>query len=395
MAYPNRSSLPPMNDVFLTVAGRAVSEPQALWAAGGLLVLLVVSLVRRAAARSRAEEQARELDLRLAELAKLHAETTGRMQTMAEVFGSRQADLARVVNERLDGLSHRIGHSIVETTRTTGESLSQLHERIAVIDRAQRAITELSGQVVHLQSILADKQSRGAFGQGRMEAIVADALPASAYTFQANLSTGVRPDCLIHLPNGAPPLAIDAKFPLEAWTALNDAKTEEERRGAETRFRRDVLRHVFDIRDKYLVPGETQDTAFLFVPSEAIFADLHERFDDVVQKAQRARIVIVSPSLLVLSIQVVQAILRDHRMREEAHVIQTEVAHLLDDVDRIHERILKLQQHHGQAGKDLEQILVSAEKIRRRGSRIEGLDLGAEGGLSDAEPRPLPRLAGE
>lgn len=390
-----------MAQALITIAGISFSTGEVLagFAVLGLLLIAfgMVRSTRSRAGEMTAGEQARELDRRLAELTHLQAEMTGRMQTMAEVFGSRQADLARAVSERLDGLSHRIGHSLVETTRSTHESLSRLHERIGVIDRAQRTIHDLSGQVGKLQSILSDKQTRGAFGQGRMEAIVADALPPSAFTFQATLSTGVRPDCLIHMPGGGPPLAIDAKFPLEAWTALGEAEGEEAMKHAALRFRRDMLRHVVDIRNKYLVPGETQDTAFLFVPSESIFAELHERFDDVVQKAQRARVVIVSPSLLVLSIQVVQGLLRDQRMREQADLIQSEVIHLLDDLDRLHDRVMKLQAHHAQVGRDLEQIATTTEKLRRRGDRIENLDLDHPTDAGSVLPAPigLNRMAGE
>lgn len=390
-----------MAQALITIGGIPFSTGEVLTGLAAVGVLLIAFGMVRSGRWQRAEaaatERAHELDRRLADLTHLQAEMTGRMQTMAEVFGSRQADLARAVSERLDGLSHRIGHSMVETTRSTQESLSRLHERIAVIDRAQRTIQDLSGQVGRLQSILADKQTRGAFGQGRMEAIVADALPPNAFSFQATLSSGVRPDCLIHMPGGGPPLAIDAKFPLEAWTALGVADSDETRKQAGLRFRRDMLRHVIDIRDKYLVPGETQDTAFLFVPSESIFADLHERFDDVIQKAQRARIVIVSPSLLVLSIQVVQGLLRDQRMREQADLIQSEVIHLLDDLDRLHDRVMKLQTHHAQVGRDLEQIATTTEKLRRRGDRIENLDLDRPleaGGVLPA-PIGLNRLAGE
>ena len=176
-----------------------------------------------------------------------------------------------------------------------------------------------------LSNILANKQTRGAFGQGRMEAIVSDSLPPGAFAFQFTLKSGSRPDCVIHLPNDAPPLVIDAKFPLEAYNALKAAETPEALKAAQQQFRGDLVKHVKDIREKYLVPGETHDTAFMFVPSESVFAEIHERFDDVVQRAYRARVVIVSPSLLLLSIQVIQAVLRDHRLREQAHVIQDEV----------------------------------------------------------------------
>lgn len=373
-----------------------------------LAFLLLLLLAALAAARGRArrealaEERARELDERLAEVARLQAETTGRMQTMAEIFGSRQSDLVRGLSERLDGLSHRLGDTLATQGRATHDNLSKLAERLAVIDRAQRGMAELSGEVVQLRSILANKQARGAFGQGRMEAIVADALPADAYAFQATLSTGVRPDCLIRMGTGAPDLAVDAKFPLESWSAFHDAVDDELRDRAAQGFRRDVLRHVGDIADKYLVPGETQDIAFLFVPSESIFADLHEHFDDVVQRAHRSRVVIVSPSLLTLAIQVVRSITRDQRMREQAHVIQAEVAHLLDDVARLSERVAKLQTHFGQAARDLDQIAVSADKVERRAVRIESLDLGAaplpastRGPAEPVLPFGSDRLAGE
>jgi DNA recombination protein RmuC len=400
-----------MQDALRRFVADMASLPQTVTTVGGaiaLAFLLLFVLAALAAARGRArrealaEERARELDERLAEVARLQAETTGRMQTMAEVFGSRQSDLVRGLSERLDGLSHRLGDTLATQGRATHDNLSRLAERLAVIDRAQRGMAELSGEVVQLRSILANKQARGAFGQGRMEAIVADALPADAYAFQATLSTGVRPDCLIRMGTGAPDLAVDAKFPLEAWSAFHDAVDDEVRDRAAQGFRRDVMRHVGDIADKYLLPGETQDVAFLFVPSESIFADLHEHFDDVVQRAHRARVVIVSPSLLTLAIQVVRSITRDQRMREQAHVIQAEVAHLLDDVARLSERVAKLQTHFGQAARDLDQIAVSADKVERRAVRIESLDLGAaalpastRGPAEPVLPFGSDRLAGE
>jgi DNA recombination protein RmuC len=204
---------------------------------------------------------------------------------------------------------------------------------------------------VQLQAILSNKQTRGAFGQSRMEAIVADGLPHGAYEFQATLSNGNRPDCLVKMPNGAPSLAIDAKFPLEAWNAIRAADGADHRRPPPQAFRRDIEVHVRDISEKYLIQGETQDTAFMFVPSESIFAEIHENFEAIVHKAHRARIVIVSPSLLMLSIQVIQAILKDARMREQAHLIQGEVIRLMEDVGRVDERVRKLQVHFGQSAR--------------------------------------------
>ncbi|MCX5516626.1 DNA recombination protein RmuC [Kaistia algarum] len=390
-----------MQDILFSLAGRPITLAETLLGGAGLALLmlfLVLVLAWRGAARRAALEadqhmQGAELQQRIADLVRIQSEMTGRMQTMAEVFGSRQSDLVRGLSERLDGFGHRIGQSMNETTRNTHEGLSRLHERLAVIDNAQRNITELSSQVVGLQQILANKQTRGAFGQGRMEAIIQDGLPAGGYAFQATLSNGNRPDCVVAFPNGAPDLVIDAKFPLEAWNAIRAAEGGEFARAAEVQFRRDVTKHVKDIAERYLIPGETQDTAFMFVPSESVFAEIHERFEDVVQAAHRLRVVIVSPSLLMLSIQVLQSVLRDVRMREQAHLIQGEVLKLMEDVGRVDERVLKLQAHFGQASKDIDDILISTRKLKNRGARIEQLEFGEEG--SPAYDRQGDLLAGE
>jgi DNA recombination protein RmuC len=303
---------------------------------------------------------------------------------MSEIFGSRTSDLARLVNERLDSTSQRVGQALQETRAKTDEGLNKLHERLAVIDRAQSTMTSLSSEIVSLQSILANKQTRGAFGQGRMEAIIGDGLAPNAYSFQATLSNGYRPDCLIVMPNDAPSLVIDAKFPLESWQRVSAADNPEALRAAQSGFKQDIAVHVKAISEKYLIPGETQDTAFMFVPSESIFADIHEHFEDVVQRASRARVVIVSPALLMLSIQVIQALLRDVRMREQAHLIQKEVRELLADVGRLDDRVNKLQTHFTQASKDIGDILVSTSRVTRRSERIDAMDF--------KEPQ---RLAGE
>jgi DNA recombination protein RmuC len=345
-----------------------------------LLIALITALWRssraRAAAAAEAAEHAREAEVRIAGIVQSQAEMQGRMAAIAEVFGNRQAELTRSIGERLDAMTGRIGQTIGEQTRSTHESLAKLQERLAVIDTAQGNIQSLAGQVVQLQAILSNKQTRGAFGQSRMEAIVADGLPHGAYEFQATLSNNSRPDCIIRMPNGAPSLAVDAKFPLESWNAIRAAEGPDAQRLAAQAFRRDVEVHIRDIAEKYLIPGETQDTAFMFVPSESVFAEIHENFEQIVQKAHRARVVIVSPSLLMLSIQVVQAILKDARMREQAHLIQGEVARLIQDLNRLDDRVRKLQAHFLQANKDIDDILVSSGKVSRRGAKIEALELG-------------------
>ena len=338
-----------------------------------LLVLLTVAIVYIVRRGREAQERSGEATLMRADLAKLE----GRLQTLAEISVSRQAEAARAFNDRLDKVSHRMGQSLTETSRKTHDSLSKLYERLAVIDSAQRNLTELSSNVVTLQEILADKQARGAFGQGRMEAIVKDGLPKDAYTFQATLSNGKRPDCLIKLPN-APAVVVDAKFPLEGFEAFRRARTDIAKKEASQRVRQDVSRHVEAIAERYLLPGETQDSGLMFVPSEAIYADLHENFSELLQKAHRARIVVVSPNMLMLAVQTMQAILKDVRMREQAGLIQREVAYLMDDVSRLRERTLDLQRHFGQANQDIEKILTSSEKIGNRSMRIDNLDFEAE-----------------
>jgi DNA recombination protein RmuC len=253
------------------------------------------------------------------------------------------------------------------------QRLQSLHERIAVIDHAQKSLADLSGQVTSLRDVLGNKQARGAFGQARMETIVADGLPKGLFAFQYTLSNNTRPDCVIFLPDQRP-LVIDAKFPLESVTAFRQARIDEDRLRAAQRLRQDVWKHISDIASKYLLPGETQEMALMFVPSESVYAELYDGFDDLVQKAYRARVVMVSPSLLMLAIQVMQQILKDARMREAADLIRAEVGRLMGDVGRLHERVLKLQQHHGQATDDMHQILISAEKIGVRAGRIDQLD---------------------
>ncbi len=391
-----------MDRVLFTVGETAVTLEQALFGGAGLLVLLLVGVlvvqIRQAqdrkdeaqrlhdevvAARVRSEETERTI----ADLLRVQSEMTGRMQTMSEIFGSRTSDLARLVNERLDSQGQRIGAVVQETNQRTNESLAKLQERLAVIDRAQSNITQLSQDVVSLQAILANKQTRGAFGQGRMESILGDGLAPNAYGFQVTLSNGRRPDAVVYMPNGAPPLVIDAKFPLESWQRLGEAQAPDEFRFAASGFRTDMGVHIKAISENYLIAGETADTAFLFVPSESIFADLHEKFEDVVQRALKARVVIVSPSILMLSVQVVQALLRDVRMREEAHRIQKEVRELLGDVGRLDERVRKLQTHFSQAASDIGDIVTSSSKVARRGERIEAMEFD--------DPALPQRLAGE
>jgi DNA recombination protein RmuC len=288
------------------------------------------------------------------------------------------------LSQRIDALNQRLGESLKETTDRTAETLGSIGARLTAIDAAQKNITALSGQVVSLQEILANKQSRGAFGQAQMEEIVRDGLPPSLYSFQATLSNNSRPDCVIHLPGASASIVIDSKFPLEGFEALRRSTSDEERKAATARVRRDVLQHVNDIADKYILPGETQTPAIMFVPSESIYAELHDGFSDLIQKAHRLQVIVVSPNILMLAINTIQTVMKDARMREQASLIQREVGTLLLDVRRLGERIDALRRHLGQSETDIKEIGISIDKIAKRADAIQQVEL--------AEPE-RPKLA--
>lgn len=370
-----------MSDVLLIIVGLA----------GGLLLAGIVGAV--VIVTRQRQPVADEAGQRMAELARLQVETSTRVQAMGDMLAGRQAELHRAVNERLDGVTHRLGQSLETNKQHTVDSLQKLAERLAVIDTAQKNITDLATQVTSLQSVLANKQTRGAFGQSRMEIIIQDSLPSTAYAFQHTLSNKTRPDCVIFLPDSRP-LIIDAKFPLEAITALREAKGEDEKRVANQRFKQDVTKHLNDIAGKYLIPGETQDLAFMFIPSESVYAEIHEGFEDLVQKAHRCRVMMVSPTLLMLAISVVQQIRRDAEMRDAAEVVRTEVGHMMKDVKLLGERVRKLQTHFGQANEDLNNILTSASRIEKRATKIEELEFDDDSTSTStsAEIIPTPML---
>ena len=359
----------------LTIEGLSPEAFVIVAIATGLIAVAAVAVLAIMLWRSRHKVPAE--DPAMVALGNAQAEAAARLEAMIGMLAKGQTQLAHTVNERLDSVSHRLGDSLEKTKQSTTENLQKLAERLAVIDRAQKNITDLAGQVTTLQGVLANKQTRGAFGQWRMEAIVQDGLPKGTYAFQHTLANKTRPDCCVFLPDRRP-LVIDAKFPLEAFTAYRDAKTDEARKPAAARLRADVAKHVADIAQKYLIPGETQETAFMFVPSESIYAELHDGFDDLVQKAYRARVVVVSPAILMLAIQVMQQIQRDARMREAADQIRDEVARLAKDVGLLGDRVRKLQTHFNQANEDIRQSVISIEKIEAHGERIQQVELGTQ-----------------
>jgi len=295
-----------------------------------------------------------------------------------------QAQLQKTMAERIDALNAKLNENLQAQTEKTSETLGKIGERLNTIDEAQKNIAGLSQQVTSLQDILSDKQQRGAFGQERMEAIVADQLAPSLYEFQHTLSNGSRPDCVIRLPNVKAVVVVDSKFPLEAFEALRVA-SDDERRGVSARLRTDIQKHVGDIATKYLIPGETQTPALMFVPSESIYAELHTNFSDLVQKARQQNVVIVSPHILMLAVNTIQTLMRDSKMREQAHEIQKEVGALLKDVKLLAERLIDLRTHFERTSKDIGEIEKPMGRIVARAGRIEAVDL--------APPDAAPSLA--
>lgn len=358
-----------------------------------MVALLAVLVLRGQGARARDDGLSRALD----GLGQTQAALTGRLAQLAESQAASQAQmaerlqaqeraLARAVEERLSLLAKRLDDGLQQSSQRQATSLHELRERLAVIDAAQKNITELSAQVVSLQDILSNKQARGAFGEIQLNDIVSSMLPPSAYKFQAPLGDGRRVDCLLDLPNPPGAIAIDAKFPLESFHLLRNARDEAERTLAGRAFATAILKHVRDIAEKYIVPGETAESALMFLPSEAIYAELHANFPDVVEKSFRAKVWIVSPTTLMATLNTVRAVLKDARMREQAGLIQKEVRTLLDDIGRLDDRVAALDKHFGQAAEDIRQIRISTDKVVKRADRIEAVQLGDDAPAAEVAP---------
>ena len=323
-------------------------------------------------------------DALIAQLTANQADLTARFGLLTD----SQERLTRTLDERLDSVTKRLGDGLTEHSQRTGDVIKQVHERLAVIDAAQKNLSTLTDQVVGLQDILSNKQARGAFGEIQLSDLVSDVLPPSAYEFQATLGNGKRADCLLRLPNPPGSIAIDSKFPLESYLALRNAETDDQRKLALRGFGTDVMNHVRAIAEKYIVPGETAESALMFLPSEAVYAELHATLPEVVEKSYRARVWIVSPTTLMATLNTVRAVLKDAHMREQAGVIQGEVLKLLEDVGRLDQRVGKLQTHFNQAQKDIGDIQTSTGKIVRRAERIEDIQLEDANPAEDLAPQP-------
>ena len=298
---------------------------------------------------------------------------------LADRLQAQERALAATVELRLADLTKRMAETLDKSSTRTSDSLTDLQKRLAVIDAAQKNISDLSSQVVGLQDILSNKQARGAFGEVQLRDLITGALPADAYAFQARVGDGRIADCLLKLPNPPGNLAIDAKFPLEGYHALRDAKDDGARKSAIALFKQAVRKHLVDIAERYIVPGETADAALMFVPSEAVYAEIHASLPDIVQESYRRRVFMASPTTLWATLNTLRAVVRDVRLREHAQELRVELQKLLDDVGRIDNRVGSLERHFDQAQKDVAQLRISAEKVARRGDRLRDLEFDGDG----------------
>ena len=299
---------------------------------------------------------------------------TGGLQTVSEAQAKAQLSLINMMEERLSKVQLQMNENLSHSSRRTAQSLGDLQQRLATIDKAQEKITKLSGDVLSLQDILSNKQTRGAFGEIQLTDIVSKALPSDGFDLQATLSNGRRADCLIKLPNPPGPIVIDSKFPLEAYEALRNASSEVETSAAVRLFKTSVRKHIKDISERYIIEGETADGAILFLPSEAVYAELHANYSEIVREGFSARVWIVSPTTCMATLNTMRAILKDARMREQAGAIRKELTSLYQDVDRLGVRVESLDRHFNQAAKDISEIKISADKAGRRAKRLDNFD---------------------
>jgi DNA recombination protein RmuC len=354
---------------------------QLILAAGAialLVLILLVMAVRRAGQTSALVSPIAGamsgLQARVETLANGQAALSGGLTQVSEASAASQANMLRLMEQRLQEVSSRMGDNLVNSSTKTARSLGELQQRLETIDKAQANIEKLSGDVLSLQDILSNKQTRGAFGEIQLYDILDKALPKDSYATQVTLSNGKRADCLIYLPNPPGPIVIDAKFPLEAYEALRDAKTDAELNEAARAMRVAVKAHIRAISEKYILEGETADGALMFLPSEAVYAELHANFPALVREGFEAHVWIVSPTTCMATLNTMRAILKDARMREQAGAIRRELSLLHGDVDRLTTRVGNLDRHFGQAAKDIEDIKISADKAGRRALRLDRFD---------------------
>ncbi len=343
-----------------------------------LVILLLVLSIRAAGRSARVAEplahQIGALGQRVESLSAGQQQLSGGLTHVAEAQAAAQANLLQHMEKRLQQVNHQMTENLQGSSRRTAHSLGELQERLKTIDKAQENITKLSGDVLSLQDILSNKQTRGAFGEIQLNDIVGKALPKDSYTLQHTLTNGKRADCLIHLPNPPGPIVIDSKFPLEAYEALRRAETQPQLTEAARMLRTSVKAHIKAISEKYIIEGETADGALMFLPSEAVYAELHANFPELVREGFAARVWIVSPTTCMATLNTMRAILKDARMQEQAGAIRRELGLLYADVERLGTRVENLDRHFGQAAKDLSDIKISADKAGRRARRLDNFD---------------------
>ena len=299
---------------------------------------------------------------------------TGSLRTITEAQATSQTKLVSVINERLAEVQNKMGESLQGSATKTARSLGELQQRLETIDKAQENIEKLSGNVLSLQDILSNKQTRGAFGEIQLNDIVSKALPSDSYSFQATLSNGKRADCLLKLPNPPGSIVIDSKFPLEAYENLRNAENDNQLVEAKRMMKTSVRAHIKSISEKYIIEGETAESAMMFLPSEAVYAELHANFSEIVREGFEAKVWIVSPTTCMATLNTMRAILKDARMREQAGAIRTELGLLFKDVERLSDRVTNLDRHFVMASKDIEEIKISAKRSGNRARKLDNFD---------------------
>lgn len=299
----------------------------------------------------------------------------------ANDLGKRVEGLTESTDQRLKEISGQVEKRLNEGFEKTTETFTQVLTHLTRIDEAQKKITELSSNVVSLQEVLSDKRSRGAFGEVQLSALVRNVMPESGFALQHTLSNGRRADCVLFLPDPTGNVVIDAKFPLESYQRmLDDTLAESDRQQAKRQFRTDIKKHMEDIAVRYIIPGETSDGAVMFIPAEAVFAEIHAHFPDLVEEAFRKRVWLVSPTTMMAILTTARAVLKDAATREQVHIIQDHLRALSKDFGRFKNRMDNLAKHIGQAHQDVSDVNISARKISSRFEKIEKVELEEEKG---------------
>ena len=363
----------------ITLFGQSYAwdSPEILFLGGAALVVLALLLLILRASGRASEPLLREmgwLAQRVQGMSDGQERLAGGLRHVSDAQAVSQSAMLQVMEQRLTEVQRGMTEALQGTSVRTARSLGDLQQRLEVIDKAQANIEALSGNVLGLQDILSNKQTRGAFGEIQLHDIVGKALPADAFTMQATLSNGKRADCLIHLPQPPGPIVVDAKFPLEAYEVLRRATTPRQAQEAGQMLRVAVRAHLRAIAERYILEGETADGALMFLPSEAVYAELHANFPEVVREGFALKVWIVSPTTCMAVLNTMRAVLKDARMREQAGAIRRELGELYKDVERLGDRVGNLDKHFGQAAKDIEEIKISSDKAGKRARRLDNFD---------------------